>query len=872
MRTKKIMNLVCLFNFLLCSAGIFAQSTVTGTVTDDNSLPILGATVQVKGTSNGVVTDENGTYSIQASQGDVLVFSYIGFGRKQMAVSGSTVNVQLREDVSILNEVIVSSTRKPIRVLQATTAVNRIGTVELENIKPETFSEALQNTPGVTINESQGRKGGFSIRGFPGGNVYTTTLLDGLPTSGTSNLSSGTQEYYSYDSTVERIEVVRGAAATLFGRASAAGAVNIISKTGGKEHAGSVSFTKYNNVSNEGHQFDGDLDYRADWNFNGPINEKLRYNIGGFVINDSGQKEQAFKDTGGQIRANFDWLISEGSKIRVSAGYSNLSYNNNTDTPYDLNAEAPAAGFLNSSTYHNDYRQLFGPLPLTGANGSDIRVDQNGDPIVRNPADFKELTIGGYIGIDATFDLGSGWSVNHKSRAQKFDWNDINDIAFSNFYDADASLFRFLGRSEQDVNDLVTETRFSKFIEGANATHNLSAGLFYSTGKRDRLGTNVFYSANVSPRPELGFFFGERIRTSATTSHREEKSTGLFIGDEMVFNEKLSVNAAFRYDWFNAKFNDDPEEIRSSGTDAGINNNDGVLIEFDEDFSDYSFSVGANYLLGESSAIYANYLRAFSLTSVTTRTFVRPDGNEVVDNLEIGARAGFGDLTIDATIFNTKIDNRVALFLNNATQEFEPTAAGTNKILGAEIALTYAPKAIKGLLVRGNVTLQQSEYDNFQIQVGSGVDIDGDLFGLDVITTDGANAIDIAGNQVEQTPSTIYNLNIGYSKDRWGVDFGGFTYAGRFADATNLYEIPNLSIYNLGAYVTFPLGTNELKLSLRVKNIFDGNNPQSLFASTRDDSALAEKQANPTSIPNDRFAWAIIQNPKRVLFTVGYKF
>jgi len=254
---KKILNFICFTSFFCCVAGVFGQSTITGTITDENGNGILGASVQVQGTSTGAVSDIDGNYTIQANPGDVLIFSYIGYGTKSITASGVTVNVQLQPDVSILNEVVVSSTRKPVRKLQTTTSVNTIGVQELETIRPESFSEALQNTPGVTIDESQGRKGGFNIRGFPGGN-FVTTLLDGLPVSGIANQSAGVQEFFGLDPNVERIEVVRGAAAALFGRSSAAGAINIISRTGGTEHKGSFSVTKYNNTAGEGHQFDGD--------------------------------------------------------------------------------------------------------------------------------------------------------------------------------------------------------------------------------------------------------------------------------------------------------------------------------------------------------------------------------------------------------------------------------------------------------------------------------------------------------------------------------------------------------------------------------------------------------------------------------------
>ncbi len=875
MRTKKLMNLFCLFGFLLCSAGIFAQGTVTGTVTDDNNTPILGVTVQVKGTSNGVITDDNGAYSIQASDGDILVFSYIGFGRRQVTVAGSTVDIQLKEDVSLLNEVVVSSTRKPVRKLQATTAINSIGIAELELKQPESFTEAIENTPGVTVDNSSGRKGTFRIRGFPGGNVYTTTLIDGLPASNTSNLSAGTQEFYGIDPNVERIEVVRGAAATLFGRAAAAGAINIISRTGGEQHGGAISFTKYNNVSGEGHQYDGDVDYRADWNFNGPLSKKVRYNVGGYVINDSGNKEQANKDNGAQIRANFDWLISENSSIRFYGGYLNNQFQNVTDAVYDLSTNEIGAGFSTYNTFYNDPSALDNPNAYAAAGGEPV-LDVNGNRIINNPADNREEVSGGNIGLDALFDIGDGWSINQKLKYQDLNFDDINEIGLTGFFTAESSILRFQSGAKGQVRDIISETRISKLIDGANTDHNISFGLYLGDSKRDRLGLNYLYRSSVSPRPEFfGGFFGppsplsDTFSISGTTSHREERSTALFLGDEMVFNDKLSLNIALRYDWLTGTFSNDPDEIRSRNIDY----DPAEVIENEVKFSDLSGSIGANYLLGESSAVYANYLRAFSLPSVTNVNQEAPEENEVINNFELGYRAGLGDLTVDATFFSTRINNRVASIFDADLAEFVLRPAGSNKILGGEIALTYVPKAVKGLLIRGSYTRQNSEYVDFIVPLSTNSDGDinadlNNLFGLN--TVENGTAIDVGGLQVQETPKNIFNFNIGYNAKRWGADFGGFTYTDAYADIFNLYDKPNLSIYNLGGYVTFPLGTDELKLSMRVKNLFDGASPQDLFVSSGDDSTLLERQNNPD--PTGRLAWSTFQNPKRVLFTIGYKF
>ena len=108
MKTK--LTRIC-FSFLMFFAltlSAYAQQ-ITGTVTDDNGVPLPGATVLVQGTSNGVSTDFDGNYSISASQGDTLVFSFVGYSSQSIVVgSSSSVNVSLNPD-NALDEVVVTA-------------------------------------------------------------------------------------------------------------------------------------------------------------------------------------------------------------------------------------------------------------------------------------------------------------------------------------------------------------------------------------------------------------------------------------------------------------------------------------------------------------------------------------------------------------------------------------------------------------------------------------------------------------------------------------------------------------------------------------------------------------------------------------------
>ena len=96
--------------FVVLSFGFTVQAqSVSGNVTDDNSVPLPGATVLIEGTQNGVSTDFDGNYSINASIGDVLVFSFVGYSTKTVIVDSSLyINVSLVSDNALL-EVVVTA-------------------------------------------------------------------------------------------------------------------------------------------------------------------------------------------------------------------------------------------------------------------------------------------------------------------------------------------------------------------------------------------------------------------------------------------------------------------------------------------------------------------------------------------------------------------------------------------------------------------------------------------------------------------------------------------------------------------------------------------------------------------------------------------
>ncbi len=226
---KKQFNLFSLF-FLAASMIAFAQSSITGTVTDADGSPLPGATVVVQGTSTGVTTDFDGNYSINASSGDVLSFSYVGYQTVEITVDSSfTINVTLSSD-SALDEVIVTAygtqTKQSI-----VGSVTQIGTEIIESSKATSVTQAIQGSvPGVQIISSGGIPGSnptIRIRGIGSINASSSPyiIVDDAPYAG--NLNGLSQDQ------IESISVLKDASATaMYGAAAANGVIIIKTKSG----------------------------------------------------------------------------------------------------------------------------------------------------------------------------------------------------------------------------------------------------------------------------------------------------------------------------------------------------------------------------------------------------------------------------------------------------------------------------------------------------------------------------------------------------------------------------------------------------------------------------------------------------------------
>lgn len=181
---KKLLVLM----FFLASAAAYGQrTTITGTVTDESGAGLPGATIQVKGTSQGVLTDLDGKYSLDVQSGDVtLVFSFVGYTTKEVPTAGQkVVNVVLASNVRGLEEVVVVGygTQKKLNL---TAAVDQVTSEALDSRPIPNVTQGLQGVmPNLNIRLLDGKpiqSPRFNIRGTTsigqGGNALV--LIDGV--------------------------------------------------------------------------------------------------------------------------------------------------------------------------------------------------------------------------------------------------------------------------------------------------------------------------------------------------------------------------------------------------------------------------------------------------------------------------------------------------------------------------------------------------------------------------------------------------------------------------------------------------------------------------------------------------------------------
>ena len=250
------------------------------------------------------------------------------------------------QDALGMHEVVVTGTAIPVQKLNATNSISTLSPKELTMAQPQSTTEFLKYIPGFTRVESSG---GYVNENYTMRGLYSTIFInfmeDGLPDFPTQNIFfMNTDNLFRIDDNVQRVEVVRGGSAGLFGSNTPAAVINLISKTGGPSLEGETQVEA-------GTQGLAKVDFDVD----GPLGPQWLFDLGGFYLYDHGMRDPGYPGNhGGELQANITRQLDNGY-IRVYGKYINDQSQFILDLPHDdpSNPTSFVPGFGNYGSFNS---------------------------------------------------------------------------------------------------------------------------------------------------------------------------------------------------------------------------------------------------------------------------------------------------------------------------------------------------------------------------------------------------------------------------------------------------------------------------------------------------------------------------------------
>jgi len=510
---------------------------VTGIVTSaSDGEPLIGASVQVINSSVGTITDFDGNFTIQAEEGSVLLFSYIGFISREMKVTGNRLDVVLQENSEILSEVVVVGYGVQKKKL-VTGATSQVKGEEITKMNTTSPLQAMQGQmPGVTITSESGQPGSgmkVNIRGLGTvGNSGPLYLIDGVK-GDIANVNPAD---------IESIDVLKDAASAAIYGAQAANGVVLVTTKSGKEGKTKISFDgyygwqtvahktpmlnshQYMTIMDESNINSGGAPY--DWNGMNSI-----YHTDGSLI-DTDWLDQMFAD--GSITQSYTLGITGGSATStyaMSAGYLNQE---------GIVGGADVSNFSRYNFRVNSNHKLFDNLIEVGEQLSFVYSKQKGQDIGNQ-----------FYGMTQTLK----GAFNTSPLAPVYDANgELNNTGNSDWYMYDGNPYGMMQAFKYNQN------------KNANLTANVYAQIQPIRNLKLRTVFGVNYATSETRSFTPLYNFSPYIQNVSKTS----VSQGMNHGLELTWTNTLSYDWKIQEHEFNALLG--MEAYQLSGTHVGAGN------------------------------------------------------------------------------------------------------------------------------------------------------------------------------------------------------------------------------------------------------------------------------------------------------------
>ncbi|WP_282072030.1 TonB-dependent receptor [Polaribacter atrinae] len=798
---------------LLVTATVLGQTKITGKVVDDTNQPLPGASVVVKGTTNGTSTDFDGKFTLTAdADSGTIVISFIGFNKREVSFSSAKADlktIKLTEDAGALDEIVVTATSFAIG-RKTPVAVSTVKAADIEaKLGSQEFPEILKSTPGVYATKQGGGygDGDINLRGFRTQNI--AVMINGIPVNDMENGAVYWSNWAGLSDVTSAMQVQRGLGASKVAVPSIGGTINIISKSTDAIKGGAVTMSTGNNgyqkygmtlstgmmdngfavtasaskVSGEGYvdglQFEG-TNYFLNVSKQINDNHKLSFNAIG-TIQEHGQRfnrrtiaEYRATEQGGK-RFNPDWGYRDGQ-------VENSSFNSYHKPQLSVNYDWTISDktFLTTSVYasfgsgggrrtqgtkftNNDYRlgDIDQPIDFdlivaenkaSGANGAT-------DIFASSENSHEWYGILSTLKTDLTETLTFSGGIDARDYVGSH-WYEVTDLLGGEYFYND-DLEEKTGGQALKVGD-----RFSKDYDGHVGRYGLFAQLEYS--KND---LSVFFSSAVS-----NSVYSKVDRMSYGAENRESESA---------------------------------------------------------DFLGYSTKAGANFNIDDAQNVFGN-IGYFSRAPIFDNIFDSDysvdlyDGalNEKVFSVELGYGFKSQMFSANVNLYNTSwLDRFMTFSLPGASGEvITSNVTGLDALhQGLEIDFLFKPiekLAITGMASLGNWRWKDNASATTFDEATGDIISSGTVYAKDLKVSNAAQTTFALGLKYDLLDKTSVSLDYNYAGDNYAT----MNVTSRTDEADSgidTWKMPNFHLFDLGLRHGFEIAGLSSTLNANVNNLFN---------------------------------------------------
>ena len=803
---------------LFISASVLGQAKITGEVVDETNQPLPGASIVVKGTTNGTSTDFDGKFTLKTeANSGTIVISFIGFQSKEVSFSssnGKLGTIQLQEDDS-LDEIILTATSFAID-RKTPVAVSTLKSADIERkLGSQEFPEVLKSTPGVYATKSGGGfgDGRINLRGFNSENV--AVMINGVPVNDMENGRVYWSNWAGLSDVTSAMQVQRGLGASKVAVPSIGGTINILSKTSDVQKGGNIIAS----TGNDGYQ---------------------KY---GFTLS------TGLMDNG--LAATVSFAKIEGEGYIDGTQFKGFNY------------------FVNLSKEINENHKLsftsFGAPQRHGQrqNRSTIDTYRNSESGNRFNPDWGYKN-GQVTHIEDNFYHKSQTSLNHYWTMS--DVTTLSTAVYASFgtgggggtEGTNRDLFSVrLGGSDQPVDlDNIVEINRANGALGSEAILRASRNDHEWYGLLSTLKTKISDNLDLIAGLDLRTYTGKHFREVTDLlggqyyfddNNVNNPNAALSVGDKMGYNNDGQVGwcgffgqLEYGTDNFNAFVSTSVQKtsyqrieyfLYDISTEAGRD-----LATSDKiNLNGYSIKGGANFKLDDVQNVFAN-IGYFERPAIFTAVFngynntkVNADAeNEKVFSMELGYGLRGEKFAANVNLYRTQWNDRTFTRNIRATEpgaeDYTANLLGVNALhQGVEFDFTY--KYSNKLNFTGMLSLGDWKWDNdlddvpvFDENQNEVDRISLPIQGLRV--SDAAQTTAALGMLYKFWDKTSITLDYNYFADLYArIDV--LNYANASTRPTDSWKAPNYSTMDASLRHGFKVGDFDTTLTVRVNNLLD---------------------------------------------------